>query len=285
MVFKRRRPPAGVPAPIPEGTLVSASPAAVAEAEDGGFDLSSVPDLEAEPAFAPSPSPYPATPGGPSEDELLMREAQAGNLAAYNQLVTRHERAVFSVCLRLLRDYAAAEDAAQDTFVRAWTNAHTFRGGEVRPWLLRIATNRSYDLLRAKSRRPSGSLDAELFEIEPIWSTQVSDESPDSAALRSELSIRLERALHELPEDQRAVVILSDVQGCSYEEVSMATGAALGTVKSRLSRARARLRQILVDDPDSSELFERFARMNGNPAGASVEHAPTPDTEQDSDDA
>jgi RNA polymerase sigma-70 factor (ECF subfamily) len=265
MVFRRRRPPAGVPAPNPEGTLVPAPPAGPAVLE---------PEEE-------------MLPGSPaiSDDEVLMREAQQGDLGAYNQLVLRHERAVFSVCLRLLRDYALAEDAAQDTFIRAWTNAHTFRGGEVRPWLLRIATNRSYDILRAKGRRPSGSLDAELFEIEPVWSTQVADESPDSAALRSELSVRLERALHELPEDQRAVVILSDIQGCSYEEVAAATGAALGTVKSRLSRARARLRQILTDDPASSELFERFARMHGSPAGANDESAPNPDTEQDSDDA
>ena len=254
MVFKRRRPPAGVPAPNPEGTFVAAT-----AVFDGARPI--------------------------SDDELLMQRAQGGDLGAYNELVTRHERAVFSVCLRLLRDFASAEDAAQDTFVRAWTNIHTFRGGEVRPWLLRIATNRSYDLLRSRQRRPTGSLDAELFEIEPIWSTQVGDESPDSVALRSELSIRLERALHDLPEDQRAVVILSDIQGCSYEEVAVATGAALGTVKSRLSRARARLRQGLIDDPESSELFDRYRRMNGNQAGAAAEPAPDIGTEQDSDDA
>jgi RNA polymerase sigma-70 factor, ECF subfamily len=258
MVFKRRRPPAGGPAPGPEGVFVPAPPSTL----PNGVNIPP-----------------------PGDDERLMRLAQAGDLDAYNELVQRHERAVFSVCLRLLRDYAAAEDAAQDTFVRAWTNAHTFRGGEVRPWLLRIATNRSYDLLRAKGRRPSGSLDAELFEIEPVWSTQVGNESPDSAALRGELSIRLERALHTLPEDQRAVVILSDIQGLSYEEVADATGAALGTVKSRLSRARARLRQTLVDDPQSAELFERYGRINGNPDGANADSAPAPDTEQDSDDA
>jgi RNA polymerase sigma-70 factor (ECF subfamily) len=269
-MFRRRRLSSGVPGPT---VTAESGPGAVGSAV-------------LEPDFADGPSaPEVAPEAAISDDEWLMLQAQRGDLDAFNQLVLRHERSVFSVCLRLLRDYALAEDAAQDTFIRAWTNSHTFRGGEVRPWLLRIATNRSYDMLRAKSRRPSGSLDAELFEIEPVWSTQVIDETPDGAALRSELAIRLERALHELPEDQRAVVILSDIQGCSYEEVSIATGAALGTVKSRLSRARARLRQVLVDDPASSELFERFARMQGNPAGANDERASTPDTEQDSDDA
>ncbi|MFM9106125.1 MAG: RNA polymerase sigma factor [Chloroflexota bacterium] len=272
-MFRRRRLPAG-----------AAAPAASAVA-DG-------PETAGAALLEPGDGAFPFPPGDAvSDDELLMREAQRGDLEAFNELVRRHERAVFSVCFRLLRDYALAEDAAQDTFIRAWTNAHTFRGGEVRPWLLRIATNRSYDILRAKGRRPSGSLDAELFEIEPVWTTQVVDESPDAAALRSELGIRLERALHDLPEDQRAVVILSDIQGSSYEEVAAATGAALGTVKSRLSRARARLRQTLTDDPESAELFERFVRMHSNPDGAGDESAPGPEPEsatataQDSDDA
>jgi len=229
----------------------------------------------------------PFDPAFDPDDEELMLRAQRGDLEAYNELVARHERSVFNVCLRLLRDFAAAEDASQDTFVRAWTNAHTFRGGEVRPWLLRIATNRCYDILRAKGRRPAGSLDAEPFEIEPIWSTQSGDEAPDARALRGELSIHLERALQALPEDQRVAVILSDVQGLSYEEVAAATGAALGTVKSRLSRARARLRQALVDDPETAELFERYGRITGEGDGGQAKRAPsdTDRTGMDSDDA
>jgi RNA polymerase sigma-70 factor (ECF subfamily) len=197
------------------------------------------------------------------EDERLIRAAQRGDLAAFNALVTRHERAVFNVCLRLLRDVPSAEDATQDTFVKAWTAVGSFRGGLVRPWLLRIATNRSYDLLRAGSRRPATSLDAEPFEIEPAWSSQgPADEAPEAYAVRTELAIHLERALAALPEDQRLVVILSDVQGLDYEEIATITGAALGTVKSRLSRARARLREALHDDPASGELFDRFSRFH-----------------------
>ena len=203
-----------------------------------------------------------APPDAAAIDERLLRAAGGGDLDAFNTLVTRHERAVFSVCLRLLRDVAAAEDAAQDTFVKAWQAAGSFRGGLVRPWLLRIATNRCYDILRASNRRPATSLDAELFEVEPIWSSQSThDESPDGFALRGELAVHLERALATLPDDQRLAVLLSDVQGCDYDEIAQITGAALGTVKSRLSRARARLRQALRDDPDAGELFERFGRL------------------------
>src|SRR5215204_3799381 len=80
-------------------------------------------------------------------DERLVKNAQRGELASFNTLVTRHERAVFNVCLRLLRDAASAEDAAQDTFVKAWTSLDQFRGGMFRPWLLRIASNRCYEIL------------------------------------------------------------------------------------------------------------------------------------------
>ncbi len=192
-----------------------------------------------------------------------MRAAQAGELAAFNALVVRHERAVFSVCLRLLRDVPAAEDAAQDTFVLAWRGVGGFRSGGVRPWLLRIATHRCYDVLRARARRPAASLDAQPFEVAPVWTSQTATtERPEAFALRGELAVHLERALAALPEDQRLVVILSDVQGCDYDEIAQITGAALGTVKSRLSRARARLRQALRDDPEAGELFERFDRLN-----------------------
>ena len=197
-----------------------------------------------------------------SEDLHLARAAQQGDLASYNALVRRHERAVFNVCLRLLHDVQAAEDATQESFVKGWTAIHTFRGDLVRPWLLRIATNRCYDLLRARGRRPVRSLDAEPFEIEPDWSSQVgAEEDPEAFAVRSDLALHLERALAALPDDQRLAIILVDIQGYGYDEVALVTGAALGTIKSRISRARARLRQTLRDDPACEELFERFGRL------------------------
>jgi len=199
-------------------------------------------------------------------DERLVRAAQSGELASFNALVARHERAVFNVCLRLLRDVPSAEDATQDTFVKAWTAIATFRGGLVRPWLLRIATNRSYDVLRARGRRPAGSLDSEPFEIEPEWTSRAGQsEDPETFAARTELAIHLERALAALPEDQRLAVILADVQGYGHDEVAQIMGVAGGTVKSRLSRARARLRQILRDSHEHGELFERFCRLNEGP--------------------
>jgi RNA polymerase sigma-70 factor (ECF subfamily) len=214
---------------------------------------------------APVPAhPQPVSPEA-LDDEALVRRAQAGDLDAFNQLVVRHERPVFNVALRLLRDVGLAEDATQDAFIRAWQNIGSFQTGSFRSWLYKIATNRAYDMLRASARRPAGSLEAEMVEIEPIWSAGGSgEESPDAHALRRELSIYLERALISLPDDQRMVVMLVDVQGLDYHEVAESMGIALGTVKSRLSRARAKVRQALADDTQARELFERYLRLQAN---------------------
>jgi RNA polymerase sigma-70 factor (ECF subfamily) len=196
-------------------------------------------------------------------DEQLVQQAQSGDLDAFNELVVRHERSVYGVCLRLLRDPTQAEDATQDAFIRAWSAIDSFHGGLVRPWLLRIATNRTYDILRAKTRRPAQSLDAQTYEIEPEWTSQAaSAEHPEAFASRSELSAHLEQALGELPEDQRLAIILSDVQGYAYEDIAEVMGVAVGTVKSRISRGRSRLRAMLQEDTGDRELLERFGRLN-----------------------
>lgn len=195
------------------------------------------------------------------QDELLVQAAQQGDLNAFNDLVTRHERAVYSVCLRMLRDAELAEDATQDAFIRAWNAVDTFRGGLVRPWLLRIATNRSYDVLRAKARRPAQSLEAQTFEVEPEWTSQAaSAEHPEDFASRGELSDVLTDVLQALPEDQRLAIILSDVQGYAYEDIATVMNVAVGTIKSRISRGRSRLRTLLESHPQNRELFERYCR-------------------------
>ena len=188
--------------------------------------------------------------------------AQQGDLDAFNAIVERHQRAVYSTCLRMLRDQHLAEDATQDAFVRAWNAIDSFRGGIVRPWLLRIATNRTYDILRSRARRPAQSLDAQPFESEPEWTTQVNvAEQPEQFSTRGEISLFLEEALASLPADQRAVIVLSDVQGYGYDEIAQILDIAVGTVKSRISRGRSRLRDHIQATPAGMELAERFVRL------------------------
>jgi RNA polymerase sigma-70 factor (ECF subfamily) len=194
---------------------------------------------------------------GFEDDEHLVATAQGGSLDAFNGLVARYQSAAYGLALRLVRDSAAAEDVTQESFLAAWSNLHTYRGGQFRSWLLRIVANRSYDELRRRGRRPADSLDALPVEPEGEWTTQVPSEGPESYALRRELSRRLQQAIDGLPHDQRLVLILADVQGHTYEEIAEITDANLGTIKSRLSRARGRVRDALRQD---GELFERYLR-------------------------
>lgn len=189
------------------------------------------------------------------QDERLIFAAARGDLDAFNQLVARHERSILNVCWRMLGNLPEAEDATQDALIKAWTNAKSFKGGAVRPWLLRIATNTCYDALRAKGRRPTGSLDAQEFETEPDWSTQSNPVDPVRFAETGDLSRMLESALAQIPDEQRLAVTLCDIQGLPLAEAAEVMSISLGTVKSRLFRGRAKLRDLITSSPAGRELL------------------------------
>jgi RNA polymerase sigma factor (sigma-70 family) len=184
-----------------------------------------------------------------NEEQRLIDAGQRGDVEAFNQIVRLYETRVYNLCFRMLGDAESAADVTQDAFISAFRNLKRFRGGQFRSWLLRIATNACYDVLRARKRRPAISLDAAREPDDDGAGFDVADsgETPDAYALRRELGAALQQALDQLGADQRLVVVLSDVQGMAYEEIATITGTSLGTVKSRLSRARARLREILRD--------------------------------------
>lgn len=190
------------------------------------------------------PTAETARAGAPADDAEteLVERARNGDLSAFNSLVLRHQDAVFSLALRFLGNREAAEDAAQEAFIRAHRAIGSFRGERFRSWLFSIVANAARDELRRLKRRPQLSLDNE--DLPPIDPPDAGP-SPESEALRTDLRRALEAALLELPEDWRLTVILSDVQGLTNAEVAEATDVAVGTVKSRLSRARGRLRDIL----------------------------------------
>ena len=185
-----------------------------------------------------------------SDDSQTVARALQGDLDAFNQLVLVYQRLAFSVAYRMLQDEDAAADAVQDSFIKAYRALHTFRGGVFKSWLLRIVVNTCYDVLRARQRYPTDSLDDEPGEEE--YAPQLVDaaESPHDYAERMEVSELLERGIRALPADQRLALILCDVHGYAYEEISEITGATMGTVKSRISRARTRLRDYLLQKPE-----------------------------------
>jgi RNA polymerase sigma-70 factor, ECF subfamily len=181
------------------------------------------------------------------EERRLVEVAQRGDVESFNELVRLFEGRVYTLCYRMLGDAESAADAAQDAFLSAFRNLRSFRGGSFRSWILRIATNTCYDVLRVRKRRPSVSLDIEADDESASSPLQIADtaESPDDFALRRELAAAIQQGLTELPDEQRIVLILSDIQGLAYEEIAQITNSNLGTVKSRLSRGRARLREVL----------------------------------------
>ena len=181
------------------------------------------------------------------EERRLVEVAQRGDVASFNELVRLFEGRVYTLCYRMLGDPDSAADAAQDAFLAAFRNLASFRGGSFRSWMLRIATNTCYDVLRVRKRRPSVSLDIDADDESDASPLQIADtaESPDDFAQRRELAAAIQDGLTALPDEQRIVLILSDIQGLAYEEIAQITNANLGTVKSRLSRGRARLREVL----------------------------------------
>ena len=181
------------------------------------------------------------------EERRLVEIAQRGDVESFNELVRLFEGRVYTLCYRMLGDADSAADAAQDAFLSAFRNLRSFRGGSFRSWMLRIATNTCYDVLRVRKRRPSVSLDIEADDESASSPLQIADtaESPDDFSLRRELAAAIQDGLTTLPDEQRIVLILSDIQGLPYEEIAQITNSNLGTVKSRLSRGRARLREVL----------------------------------------
>ena len=177
------------------------------------------------------------------DDLELIRSSKDGDLDSFNMLVEAYQGLVFNVAVRTLGDRRAAEDACQDAFLSAWRNIGGFRGGSFKAWLLRITVNVCYDRLRKSKRDPSTSLEAMPVELEPPSSA----ESPEDYVLRRELAQQIQRGLATLPAEQRLAVILCDVQGLTYEEIAQAMKCSLGTVRSRLSRGRAHLRDYLKD--------------------------------------
>ncbi len=175
----------------------------------------------------------------------LIRDAQKGDVAAYNRLVLHYQEQVYNVAYRIMGEPQSAEDAAQEAFISAYKALHSFRGGNFKAWLLRIATNACYDELRRRKRRPQSSLEEMTDDNESFAFLRSPDEGPEGAQQRMELVRAVEECLQNLPDDQRVTAVLCDIEGYDYNEIADITSVSLGTVKSRMNRARRKLRDCL----------------------------------------
>jgi RNA polymerase sigma-70 factor (ECF subfamily) len=183
-------------------------------------------------------------------DELvLIQDATQGDLEAFNRLVLAYQEMAFNVAYRLLSDEDSAEDVTQTAFISAYKSLNGFRGGSFKAWLMRIVTNACYDELRRIKRHPTVSLepidDDTEEEIEsPSWLADGSA-SPEEKIEQADLEHAVQHCLDNLPEDFKVVVVLVDVQGFDYDEVAKVIKRPLGTIKSRLARARLKLQGCL----------------------------------------
>ena len=179
------------------------------------------------------------------DEPYLIRQAQKGDVNAFNTLVLHYQDLAFGVAYRIMGEPDGAADATQDAFIKAYQKLNTFSDGNFKAWLLRIVTNQCYDLLKYHKRRPRSSLD-EMEEENESSSWLKSDAlRPEDQQQRAELFAAIQNCLDDLPEDQRVVAVLCDVEGYDYQTAADIAETSLGTVKSRLSRARTKLRDCL----------------------------------------
>jgi RNA polymerase sigma-70 factor (ECF subfamily) len=181
-------------------------------------------------------------------DLILVERARSGDLDAFNDLVECYQDLLFSLVVRMVPDRDQAADAVQEAFFSAYRNIDKFRGGSFRSWVSRIAINAAMDTQRLRKRRP----------VEPY--PELEDESwqppadasadPVTSSLEAERHRALNAALAQVTDDQRAAIVLFDIEGYDYAEIAAMTGVSLGTVKSRIHRGRLALRALLLDRMD-----------------------------------
>jgi RNA polymerase sigma-70 factor (ECF subfamily) len=181
-------------------------------------------------------------------EQALIQDAQNGSLEAFNTLILHYQDAVFNAALRILGDEDQAADATQEAFISAFKNISAFRGGSFKAWLMRTVTNACYDELRRQKRRPTTPLEPDTDDGEemdsPCWLAD-SSMTPSEKMEADEIEHAIQHCLDSLPLQFKTVVVMADLQGMDYSEVARAIRVPLGTIKSRLARARLRLRECL----------------------------------------
>ena len=186
-----------------------------------------------------------------NEEKLISRAAK-GDASAFNELLGMHEKRMYAVCLRMCANPEDAQDCLQESMLRVFRSISGFKGqSSFSTWVYRVTMNTCLDELRKKKNKQSASLDSLL---ETGWSPSDEYDTPEHHAMAGEKRKAIQSAISELPEDMRSAVVLRDIEGFSYEEISGILGINVGTIKSRISRGREKLREKIRLRP---ELFDR----------------------------
>lgn len=187
------------------------------------------------------------------DEKQLIERAIRGDAHAFNELMSAQERRMFAVAMRMFGNREDAEDCLQDAMIRIYRAISGFKfQSSFSTWVYRVTMNTCLDELRRRKNRPNTSLDGLL---DAGWMPADGQDTPEQHAIRSEVRGSLYGFIGELPEDMRAAVVLRDIQGLAYEDIATALDTNVGTVKSRISRGREKLRQKIMA---KSELFDKY---------------------------
>ena len=193
-----------------------------------------------------------------ADEKLLIEKAQSGDPIAFEDLIAIHQKNIFSIAYRIAGNQNDAEDMAQEVLIKIFKNLNQFKGNsKFSTWLYRVTTNTCLDMKKKIMKHSSYSLDQNLETDEGSISTEIQDNSPtpEQYAEQNAVQRAVNQAISNLNDQHKKVIILRDVQGFSYEEIADMLGCSVGTVKSRINRARAQLKKILFQN---KELFDEF---------------------------
>jgi len=177
-------------------------------------------------------------------EERLITQAAKGDAAAFNELMGMHERRMYAVALRMCNNHEDAQDCLQEAMLRVFKAIPGFKGqSSFSTWVYRITMNTCLDELRRRKNRPNTSLDDLL---DSGWAPSDDRDTPERHALRKEKQRCIQEMIRELPEDMRAAIVLRDIEGFSYDDIAGILNANVGTIKSRISRGREKLREKIL---------------------------------------
>jgi RNA polymerase sigma-70 factor (ECF subfamily) len=194
-------------------------------------------------------------------EKKLVEKAKSGDIGAFEKLIEGHQKKVFNIALRMIGNYDEASELAQEAFLRAFKSIKSFKGDSLfSTWIYKITTNVCLDEIRRKKKKKLISLDEDIEHDGSEFKRQIKDDSPgpESVAENNELKRMVKESINLLPGDYKVVLVLRDIQGFSYEEISRILNCPTGTVKSRINRARQALKKILQKNGEL--IIEEFVK-------------------------
>lgn len=197
----------------------------------------------------------------PLEDQLLVERSKKGDREAFEHLVRLYENKVYTIAYRLMGNHADASDLAQDAFIKIYQALPNFRGdSSFSTWIYHITVNVCRDELRKRQRRPTVSLDEPAGENTPTYEIRSNAPGPEEMLDRSETQAMIQQCLNMLSDDYRTILVMREIQDLAYEEIAEHLGCSLGTVKSRLSRARQALKEKISKQMELTSPPQRLAK-------------------------